>query len=265
MTEIDVIRYVVRQHQPAPGEEYDPASDRLTVVHRNPEDPDDPTEFGHTMPLQAVAFRKEIWGLPDYASVMELELRDLERYYARVDPTEDYGVHPLALITQHYFDGPKGRMQSFAPGYVFDRVAAQLTALPATTDGVVEMCLDTVMSGLDDVRGCLASTERQTFPCKGMTGLSTDTVETRSGEMTRMEEQTQRINLVSSKPLDDVYQYVTDRGSELDAARRIFVDHVLVETQVPEIMRKRVISAAFKRGLLEEESKWMLGQSPQMM
>jgi hypothetical protein len=256
MAEIDVIRHVVHRHQPAPGEEYDPASDRLVVVHRNPLDPDDPTEFGHTIPLQGVAFRKEMWGFPDYASTIDLELRDLERYYARLTPDEDYGVHPLAAMTDHYFTSPKSRMRSFAPAYVFEKIRAEVTALPTDTDGAVRMCLDTVMLGLDDVRGCLASTDRQTFPCKGMTGLSTDTIGRRSEVMTRMEEQTQRIELKSSGPLDDVRQYLTDRESELNASAQRFVDHALVETQVPEIMRKRVISAAVKLDILEEGA-WM--------
>jgi hypothetical protein len=256
MTAIDVIRHVIRPHQPVGDEEYDPSHDMLIVVHKNPNDPDDPTEWGHHIRLQGLSYRKEMWGLPDYASTIDMELRDLERYYART-PDEDYGVHPLATITGHYFEGPKERMKSFTPDYVFDRVQGKAGALPDTADGVARMCLDVVLSGVDDVKGCLASSQRKAFPCKGMTGLSSDTVKKRAETMSRMEEQTQRIDLVSSGPLDAVRQLLTDRESELEVARDTFVNHALVEASVPEIMRKRVVNAAVKRGLLEERMTWM--------
>lgn len=255
MSEIDVIRHVVRPHQPVKGEEYDPGSDMLIVVHKNPNDPDDPTEFGHHIRLQGLAYRKEMWGLGDYASTIDMELKDLERHYVR-EVQESYGVHPLATITEHYFEGPRARMKAFAPNYVFDRIEARLTALPTSTDGAVQMCLDTVMSGLDDVKGCLATGEELTFPCRGMSNLSVDSVAKRGHTMTRMEEQTQRISLVSSGPLDDVRQLLTDRESELEAVRDGFVSYALVEASVPEIMRKRVVNAAVKRGILEENT-WM--------
>lgn len=256
MAEIDVIRHVIRPHQPAKGEEYDPTQDMLIVVHRNPNDPDDPVEFGHHIRLSVVAYRKEMWGLGDYASTIDMELKDLERYYARESENEDYGVHPLATITEHYFDAPPVRMKSFRPDYVLDRVESRLTALPGTTDGAVKMCLDTVLSGIDDVKGCLASDQQQIFPCKGMTGLSTDTVGARTDTMTRMEEQTQRLELVSSGPLDEVRQLLTDREGELETARDGFVSHALMTSNVPEIMRKRVVAAAVSRGILEENT-WM--------
>lgn len=256
MPELHVTRHVLRPHQPAPGEDYDPNQDMLIVVHKNPGDPDDESEYGHHIRIDSLAYRKEMWGVPDYASTIDLELKDLERWYARETPEADYGPHPLAEITGHYFEGPRRRMLSFAPGYVMDRVVAAATAVPSTTDGAVRMCLDTVMSGLDDVRGCLAAGDRQTFPCKGMTGLSTDTVEKRSGTMARMDEQTQRIDLVSSAPLDGVRQMLTDRGPDIERAREAFVNHVLLEGNVPEVMRKRVVATAVRRGILEENA-WM--------
>lgn len=256
MAEIDVIRHVIRPHQPAKGEERDPSQDMLIVVHRNPNDPDDPTEFGHHVRMSVLAYRKEMWGTPDYASTIDMELRDLERYYAREAPDEDYGVHPLAGITEHYFEAPPVRMASFNPNYVFDRIESALTALPATTDGAVAMCLDTVLSGVDDVKGCLSSADRKTFPCKGMTNLSADTAVRRDETTTRMEGQTQRMTLVSSAPLDTVRQLLTDREPELDRARDGFVNYALLEGNVPEIMRKRVVTAAVRRGLMEENT-WM--------
>lgn len=255
MSEIDVVRHVLRAHQPRKEEDYDPGSDMLIVVHRNPNDPDDPTEFGHHIRLQGLAYRKEMWGLPDFASTVDMELKDLERYYARTGE-EDYGTHPLAAITEHYFDAPPVRMKSFAPSYVFDRVEARLTALPVSTDGKVRMMLDTVLDGITDVKGCLAATGKMEFPCRGMTGLSVDSAQKRGDTMQRMEEQTQRMSLVSSGPLDAVRQLLTDRESELDGVRERFVDYTLVESNVPEIMRKRVVATAIKRGILEENT-WM--------
>lgn len=251
MPEIDVIRHVVRPHQPAGGEDYEPSHDMLIIVHRNPNNPDDPTEFGHHIKLQGLAYRKEMWGLGEYADVLDMELRDLERYYARTEE-EDYGVHPLATITEHYFEGPRVRMRSFAPDYVIDRVTAQAAVVPSTTDGVVRMCLDTVLSGVVDVKDCLGGPEQLTYPCKGMTGLSTDSIGSRTGTMTRMEEQTQRLELISSGPLDTVRQLVTDRAADMDASREAFVNHALMEASVPEIMRRRVERAAIRRGLLQE-------------
>lgn len=256
MAEINVIRHVIRPHQPARGEDYDPTQDMLIVVHKNPNDPDDPTEWGHHIRLAVLAYRKEMWGTPDYASTIDMELKDLERYYAREGPDEDYGVHPLAGITEHYFDAPPVRMNSFNPNYVFDRIESALTALPATTDGAMAMCLDTVLSGVEDVKGCLASGDQQTFPCKGMTGLSTDTVGQRSETTARMEDQTQRLALVPSAPLDEVRQMLTDREQHLETARETFVNYALLEGNVPEIMRKRVVTAAVRRGLMEENA-WM--------
>lgn len=255
MPEIDVVRHVVRPHQPRKEEDYDPGSDMLIVVHRNPNDPDDPTEFGHHIRLHGLAYRKEMWGLPDFASTVDMELKDLERYYARTGE-EDYGVHPLAAITEHYFEAPPARMKSFAPDYVFERVEARMTALPSSTDGKVEMMLDTVLDGIQDVKNCLAATAKKTFPCRGMTNLSVDSAAKRGSTMEQMGEQTQRMTLVSSNPLDAVRQLLTDRESELDAVRNRFVEHTLVESNVPEIMRKRVVSAAIKRGILEENT-WM--------
>src|SRR5690242_14348031 len=112
MPELHVVRHVLRTHEPFGAEDYDPGSDMLIVVHKNPNDPDDPTEFGHHIRLQGVAYRKEMWGLPDYASTIDAELKDLERYYHRQEDVE-YGPHPLADITEHYFTAPPTRMQSF--------------------------------------------------------------------------------------------------------------------------------------------------------
>lgn len=248
MLDLHVIRHVIQPHKPLKTESADPGADLLIVVHKNPNDPDDPTEWGHHIPLQGIAYRKEMWGLPDYASTIDMELRDLERYYAR-DPTLDYDVHPLAEITEHYFEIPPERMQSFAPGYVMDQMQS---ALPASTDGAVRMCLDTVSKGLEDVRQCLGTQEKKLFPCKGMTALSSDSVDTRSSVMSQMEEQTQRVNLIPSAALDEVRQFLTDRESELDQVRSRFVDYALNESNVPEIMRKRVVKTAVRRGLLEE-------------
>lgn len=256
MPELHVIRHIIRPHQPAPGEDYDPSLDMLIVVHRNPGDPDDEGEYGHHVKMNALSYRKEMWGTPDYASTIDQELKDLERWYDRDESSIDYGPHPLAEITGHYFEGPKGRMASFAPGYLMDRLTAGMTALPGTTDGVVRMCVDTVLTGIVDVKGSLASADQQTFPCKGMTGLSTDSISKRSGTMRRMGEQTQRLALVSSEPLDEVRQLLTDRENTLEMAREAFVDHTLLEGNVPEIMRKRVIRTAVRRGILEEGTSW---------
>lgn len=249
MPEFHVIRHVLRAHAPFGAEEYDPGSDMLIVVHKNPNDPDDPTEFGHHIRLQGVAYRKEMWGLPDYASTIDAELKDLERYYHRQEGVE-YGPHPLADITEHYFTAPPARMQSFAPDYALDRVAQGI--MPASAGGAMRLCIDTVFSGLEDVKNCLGSADKKTFPCRGMTGLSADSVAKRSDVMTRMEEQTQQIELVSSKPLDGIRQLLTDRESELEQVREGFVNHALMESQVPEIMRQRVVTAAARRGLLPE-------------
>jgi hypothetical protein len=256
MAEIDVTRHVIREHQPAKGEDYDPTQDMLIVVHKNPNNPDDPVEFGHHIRMSVIAYRKEMWGLPDYASTIDMELKDLERYYARESDDEDYGVHPLAGITEHYFEVPPVRMKSFNPDYVFDRVESKATALPATTDGAVAMCLETVLSGVEDVKACLASADQKNFACRGMTGLSTDTVNQRRETNRRTEEQTRRITLVPSAPLDAVRQLLTDREPDLERAREGFVNHALMEGDVPEIMRKRVVAAAVRRGLLKENT-WM--------
>lgn len=254
MPELDVIRHEIRPHNHFASEEYDPGSDMLIVVHRNPDNPNDPTEFGHHIRLQGLSYRKEMWGLPDYASTIDMELMDLERYYARTK-SEDYGVHPLARITEHYFTGPPVRMKSFAPGYVMDRMGA--LAMPHTTDGAMRMTLDVVSSGLDDVKNCLAAPVARKFPCKGMTGLSTDSVQARSETMTRMKQQTKRLALRPSRALDAVRQMLTDRESELETVRETFVNRALVESNVPEIMRKRVVAVARERGLLTEETRWM--------
>lgn len=255
MPEIDVVRHVVRSHQPRKEEDYDPGSDMLIVVHRNPNDPDDPTEFGHHIRLHGLAYRKEMWGLSDFASTVDMELKDLERYYARADE-EDYGIHPLATITEHYFEAPPARMKSFAPDYIFERAQARVTTPPSSTEGKVKMVLDAVLDGIEDVKSCLAATEKKAFPCRGMTSLSVDSAAKRGDTMGRMEEQTQRMTLVSSGPLDAVRQILTDRESELDMVRNRFVEHTLLESNVPEIMRKRVVGAAVKRGILEENT-WM--------
>jgi hypothetical protein len=255
MAEIDVIRHVIRPHEPARGEEYDSSQDMLIVVHKNPNDPNDPVEFGHHIRMAVLAYRKEMWGLPDYASTIDMELRDLERYYDR-QPDEDYGVHPLAPITEHYYDAPPTQMRSFGPDYVLDKVEARMTARPRTADEAVKMCLDTVASGIVDVKDCLRSTKQKGFACKGMTGLSTGTVKVRTDCSVRMDKQTKRMSLVPSGPLDEVRQLLTDREAELEAVRDGYVNMALMQSHVPEIMRKRVVAAAVRRGLLEENT-WM--------
>jgi hypothetical protein len=114
------------------------------------------------------------------------------------------------------------------------------------------MCIDIALSGIDDVKNCLASSQKHSFPCKGMTGLSSDSVGVRSDVIRKMEEQTQQIELVSSKPLDDIKQLLTDRESELEAVRQAGVDHALMTAQVPEIMRKRAVNHAVSNGLISE-------------
>jgi hypothetical protein len=255
MPEINVIRHVIRPHEPARGEEYDPGGDMLIVVHKNPHDPDDPVEFGHHVRLQGLAYRKEMWGLSEYSDVIEMELRDLERYYDRGDDVE-YGVHPLADITEHYFEAPAQQMKMFNPNYVMDRIGQ--SAMPASTDGAVRFCVDTVLSGLGDVSLSLGGAEKQAFPCKGMTGLSTRSVDTRSESMEGMAAQTRRLGVPSNDALDTVKQLLTDRAQELDVVREGFVGHALIQASVPEIMRQRVLTAAVKRGLLQEEVRaWM--------
>lgn len=249
MPELSIIRYEIRPHQPFGSEEYDPNLDQLIVVHRNPEDPNDPTEFGHHIRIGGLAYRKEMWGLADYASTIDMELKDLQRWYGR-SRDEDYGPHPLGEITEHYYTAPPTRMQSFAPDYILDQVVQ--SARPVSTDGAARAVLDTVFTGIGDVKNCLRATKKKSFPCKGMTGLSQDSAATRSRVMDRMGEQTDRMKLVSSKPLDAVRQMLTDRESHLEQFRENFVDHALVESQVPEIMRQRVVRAAARRGLLPE-------------
>lgn len=247
MPDLHVIRHELRPHAFVNGEEYDPGSDKLTIVHKNPLDPDDPTEFGHTIRLQGLANRKEMWGLAEYADVIDMELKDLERYYFRREGV-DYGPHPLAHITEHYFNGPPQRMRSFAPDYVMERVMQ--SAMPATKDGVMRMCIDVAISGIEDVKACLRNEKKKTFPCRGMSSLSSDSVTARSNTMDRMGEQTEQVNLVSSSGLDEVRQLLTDRASDMDATREKFVNTVLVESEVPEIMRRRVVASAAKRGML---------------
>lgn len=249
MPEFHVLRHVLRPHQPVGGEEYDPGSDMLIVVHKNPHDPDDPTEFGHHIRLHGLAYRKEMWGLPDMASTIDMELRDLERYYHPQDGVE-YGPHPLADITEHYFNVPPEKMKSFAPEYVMQRIMPAVA--PGTPDGVMKMCVDIALAGIEDVKTCLGSAKKHAFPCKGMTGLSAATVDRRADVMNRMEEQTQQIELVSSRALDDVRQLLTDRESELDQVRENFVNHALVTAKVPEIMRQRAVKSAARQGLLPE-------------
>lgn len=251
MPELHILRHEVIPHQPHGDEDYDPGSDVLVVVHKNPDNPDDPEEYGHHVQLHGLAHRKEMWGAPDYASTIDQELKDLERYYFRQDDVE-YGVHPLAGMTHHYFEAPPVRMASFAPDYVMQRVTQ--TVMPATTDGVMQVCIDTVLSGLDDVKNCLGSKEKKTFPCKGMTGLSTDSVAKRSQTMDLMAEQGQQIELVSSRGLDGVRQLLTDRATELEVVREGFVDHALLQAKVPEIMRRRAVSNAVKKGMLGERA-----------
>lgn len=251
MPELHVIRHVVQPHRPVKGEDYDPGSDMLIVVHKNPEDPDDPTEYGHHIRLHGLAYRKEMWGLDEYSDVIDMEMRDLERFYARSDDVTYSDAHPLAAITEHYFNTPAARMKAFNPGYVMERMRG---AIPATTDGAMQYCASTVLSGLDDVRGSLAGPRKRTFPCKGMTGLSSDSVDTRLATMTQMEEQTQQLTLVSSEGIDGVRQMLTDRASELDTVKDGFVNHALMEAQVPEIMRRRVLTHAVRNGMLGERA-----------
>lgn len=239
MTEINVLHHRVLPHQPARGEEYDPAGDMLVVYHTNPDNPDDPAEFAHHIRLGGLAYRKEMWGLSEYAEVIDAELKDLERFYFR-DPQVDYGPHPLADITEHYFAAPSEHMRSFNPEYVIERMA---TAVPFSTDGRFAFARDVVISGLQDVRQCLSSKEHRRFPCRGMTTLSEKTIEKRSDVGRRMAEQTRRATLKSTKGLDGVRQYLTDRASELEPVREAFVNHALNEANVPGIMMERARAA----------------------
>ncbi len=250
MAEIKVLRHILRPHKPYKDEAYDPGGDMLIVVHGNPNDPDDPTEFGHHMRLQGLAYRKEMWGLAEYSDVIDMELRDLERFYDRGDDIE-YGMHPLAEITEHYFQAPAEQMRTFNPDYVMESLAR--TAAPVASENSGEFCIATVLSGLDDVRGCLGSMEKKTFPCKGMTGLSTRSLDARSKAINGMGEQTQRLTLVPGEAIDGLRQVLTDRAGDLDAVREAFVGHVLLEAGVPEIMRRRVLTTAAKRGLVSRE------------
>lgn len=247
MTELHVIRHVIRKHQPEPGEDYDPGSDMLIIVHKNPEDPDDPTEFGHHMRMQALPYQKEVLGLSEYSDVVDTELRDLERYYCRSEALE-YGTHPLAGITRHYFEAPSQRMKGFNPHYVIDRTGIQ-SAAPQSVEGFQRMCADVVLSGIGDVRKCLSSADKQAFPCRQMTGLSTDTRAKRTETLDRLGEQTQQITPVPSAALDDLCQYLTDRASELDKVQDGFVNGALMQAHVPEIMRQRVVRATVERGI----------------
>lgn len=245
MPEIEVIRYEVQKHRPFGDEEYDPSRDMLIVVHKNPEDPSDPTEFGHHMRLQGVSYRKEMWGSADYAEVIDQELKDLERFYFW-DAQLHAGTHPLAAITEHYFTAPPARMQSFAPDYILDS-AAPTALMPTSRDGQRRLAMDVVMTGLDDVRLCLGASSKKSFPCKGMTGLSTSSVTKRTDGNRRMSEETRKVKLKPGKAIDGLRQYLTDRSSELETSRKEFVDHVLVENAVPDLMLKRVEAAVARR------------------
>jgi hypothetical protein len=235
MAKIDIIRHEIRTAEVVGDEAYDPGRDMLIVFHRNPNDPDDPTEFGHHIQLHGLAIRKEMWGLAEYSDVIDTELRDLERYYDRSEAVE-YGVHPLANMTDHYFTAPRKRMKSFSPAYVVNRMGS---AMPVTRQGADDFCVAVALSGIEDVKDCLASASRKSFPCHGMTGLSTDTVARRSVLSDKMGEQTQQLTLVPGAPIDAVRQLLTDRAAEIEDVRSRFVDHVLLEASVPELMRVR--------------------------
>lgn len=213
MPEIEVVRHVIRPQKPHGSEEYDPAGDVLIVVHKNPEDPDDPTEFGHHIPLQGLAYRKEMWGSSEYADVIDQELKDLERFYFW-DPKIHAGVHPLAAITEHYYEAPREQMKSFTPDYILD--AQTTTVMAVTEEARGRRHREVVLEGLVDVKECLSSRKKKSFPCKGMTGLSAISAAERSKVNNRMGAQTERITLHPCKALDDVRQYLTDRSSELD-------------------------------------------------
>lgn len=246
MPEIEVIRHVVRPHQHRKSEEYDPSQDMLIVVHRNPNDPDDPTEFGHHMRMEGLSYRKEMLGLAEYADVIDQEIRDLERFYFW-DAQKHSGDHPLADITEHYYEGPPDRMKSFAPDYLLDQVD-QLSAVGRmTTDSAMRMAADVVLTGLDDVRGCLAAKEGMEFACRGMTSLSADSAAKRRTAVTRITEQSSSVTLKSTKGLDDLKQLLTDRGPELEPSRERFVNHALIESNVPALMMTRVKQAVERR------------------
>lgn len=235
MIELHVVGYRVHQVDPHPGEERDPAGDMLVVLCKNPLDPDDPSEYGFHIQFAGLANRKEMYGLTEYAEVIERELRDAERLYCpRLDV--DYGPHPLAAITEHYFEGPPQRMRSFAPGYVVNRLTS---TLPFSTDGLHRLAVDTALSGLEDVKESLRAPERQTYPCQGMTNLCADSVDKRGETLRRIEEQTQEVKVVTSRALDEVCQFVTDQARRLDEIREGFVNRALMEGNVPEIMRRR--------------------------
>lgn len=238
MAEIDVLRHEVRVAGLVGDEVYDPGTDMLIIFHKNPNDPDDPAQFAHHIPLHGIAFRKEMLGLDEYSDVLDLELKDLERYYDRGTDVE-YGVHPLADMADQYFTGPRKRMHSFDPSYILNR-SNSVMPVSLTEQGANDLSASVALSGIDDVKGCLASTSRKTFPCRGMTGLSTDTVARRSILTNKMGEQTQRITLVPGKGIDAVRQLLTDRASEIDKVRSGFVDHVLLTASVPELMRSKV-------------------------
>lgn len=246
MPEIEVIRHVVRPHQHRKSEEYDPSQDMLIIVHKNPNDPDDPTEFGHHMRMEGLSYRKEMLGLAEYADVIDQEIRDLERFYFW-DAQKHAGAHPLADITEHYFEGPPERMRSFAPDYLLDQ-ADQLSAVGRmTTDAAMHMAADVVLSGIADVRNCLAAKEGMKFACRGMTGLSQDSAEKRGIAVERMAAESSGVTLKSTKGLDDVRQLLTDRGHELEPSRERFVGHALMESNVPALMMTRVKQAVERR------------------
>lgn len=243
MPEIEVIRHVVRPHRPMGSEKRNPAGDMLIVVHRNPEDPNDPTEFGHHIRLEGLAYRKEMWGLGEYAQVIDQELKDLERFYFWNEQIHT-GDHPLAEITEHYYTAPRRRMQNFAPGYLLDAAQKRRSGLAAVTpEARHNEAREVALDGLADIKRCLASTSGRAFPCKGMTGLSLDSATKRSKTLDEMGTQTERTGLKPGKGLDGVRQFLTDRTPDLEVARGSFVDHALMEASIPDQLLKKIESA----------------------
>lgn len=165
-------------------------------------------------------------------------------------------MYLLVVIMEYYFDVFLVCMKLFVLSYVFDCVEVRFIVLLVFIDGKVQMMLDIVFDGIMDVKGCLVVIGKMEFFCCGMIGFFVDLVQKWGDIMQCMEEQMQWMSFVLLGLLDVVCQFLIDWEFEFDGVWERFVDYILVELNVLEIMCKRVVVMVIKCGILEE-NMWM--------
>lgn len=262
-TEIQLLRITEFSPQVDVGETPDPNSNMLVVMHKNPLDPNDETEFGFHIPVLGIATRAESLGWDNYGDVVRTaiqlavaELRGEDQVPSAsisAAGTQSPYHSPFARSTAEYFAGAAMAAESMKlPEAPVGAVRRMRTV--GTVDPQLFVGLDAIASALraEPGSGALA---RSSQAVGVLSEVASRSATVRSDARIVVEERTAGVILVN----DDVHlaldDWIQTNVSQVNDARSRWMNHVMQASGARGILTTRIEQAAMKAFKAEEAQR----------